>query len=93
MLNHAMKCIAGISKICLTNHNLGYAYTNGIVVLAEGLDMFRLGPIAFGGRMIPSGNLFFTKRTLLDGCLGAEPRRDGITSAEGPCEFRGNHFD
>jgi hypothetical protein len=40
------------------NCNWGSAYTNGIVVLAESLDMFRLGAIAAGGRMITSGNLF-----------------------------------
>jgi hypothetical protein len=40
------------------NYSLGYAYVNGIVVSAEGLDMFRQGATATGGRMIPSGNLF-----------------------------------
>jgi hypothetical protein len=33
--------------------------------LTEGLDVFRLGAIATGGRMIPSGNLSFGKRTLI----------------------------
>jgi hypothetical protein len=59
------KHIAGIGKQCLINSNWGCAYTNGIVVLAEGLDMFRLEPIAPGGRMIPSSNLSFAKRTLV----------------------------
>jgi hypothetical protein len=31
--------------------NWGYAYDNGFVVLAEGLDMFKLGVIATGGNM------------------------------------------
>jgi hypothetical protein len=34
--------------------------------MAEGLDMFKLGAVATGGRMIPSGNLRFTKRTLVE---------------------------
>jgi hypothetical protein len=56
------KRTAGIGKQCLINYNWGCA--NGIVVLAEGLDVFRLGAIATGGRMIPSGNLSFVKRTV-----------------------------
>jgi hypothetical protein len=47
---------------------------NWFVVLAEGLDMFRLKPISSGRNMDQSGNLYFTKRTL-GGCLGVEPRR------------------
>jgi hypothetical protein len=45
--------------------NWGYAYANGIVVLAEGLDMFRLRAIATGGKVNPTGNLSFTKTTLV----------------------------
>jgi hypothetical protein len=33
--------------------------------VAEGLDMFRLGATATGGRMIPLGNLSFAKRALV----------------------------
>jgi hypothetical protein len=33
--------------------------------LVEGLDTFKLGAVATGGRMIPSGNMSFTKRTLV----------------------------
>jgi hypothetical protein len=58
------KRIAGIDKPCLINCNLGYAYTNGILVLSEGLDMFRPEAVATGGWMMPSGNLSFTKGTL-----------------------------
>jgi hypothetical protein len=54
-----MECIAEIGKCCLKNHNLGYAYANGIFALVKGLDMFRLGPVATGGQMIPSGNVSF----------------------------------
>jgi hypothetical protein len=39
--------------------------------------MFRLGAIVTGGNMNPSGNLSFAERTLLDGCLGLEPRGIG----------------
>jgi hypothetical protein len=46
----------------LINYNWG---SNGIVVLADGLDMFRLGSVATSGRMIPSGKLFFVKKTLV----------------------------
>jgi hypothetical protein len=66
-----MKCIAGIGKLCLTNYNLGYAFANGIFVLAEGLDVFRPDPIATVWRMIPSGNLSFTKRTLVGWMSGS----------------------
>jgi hypothetical protein len=44
---------------------LGYAYVNGFLALAEGLDVFILGVIAAGGNMNPSGNLSFTKRALV----------------------------
>jgi hypothetical protein len=39
--------------------------------------MFRLGATSTGGKVNPSGNLFFTKKLWLDGCLGVEPRRIG----------------
>jgi hypothetical protein len=31
-------------------------------VLVEGLDLFRLGSVATGGRRLPSHNFFFAKR-------------------------------
>jgi hypothetical protein len=43
------------------NCNRGYAYANGFVVLAEGLDLFRLWRVATGGKINLSGNLFFMK--------------------------------
>jgi Tfp pilus assembly protein PilX len=46
-----MKCIAGILKQSLVSYKREYAYANEIVVLAEGLNMFRLGAFATGGRM------------------------------------------
>jgi hypothetical protein len=57
--------------------------------LAEGLDMFRIGPTATGGKMIPSGNLSILKRHWLDGCLEVEPRRVGFALAEGLCDLGG----
>jgi hypothetical protein len=45
------------------NYNWGCAYAKGIVVLAEDVDVFRLGVIDTSGRMISSGNLSFEKRT------------------------------
>jgi hypothetical protein len=45
------------------NYNWQCAYANRIVVLAEGLDVFRLWAIVTGGRMIPSDNFSFAKRT------------------------------
>jgi hypothetical protein len=45
-----MKRRAGTGKLCFINKNWGCAYTDGIVVLAEGLDIFRVGAIATGGR-------------------------------------------
>jgi hypothetical protein len=43
--------------------------------VAEGLDMFRLGAIATGGRMIPSGNLSFTKTTMVGWMLELNPEQ------------------
>jgi hypothetical protein len=63
--------MAGIDKQSLINYNYGCAYANGIVVLAEGLVMFSVGAIASGGRMIPSGNLSFSKRTLVEWMYGS----------------------
>jgi hypothetical protein len=37
----------------------------GLVVLAEGLDVFRLVAHAAGGRGLPSSSLYFAKRTLV----------------------------
>jgi hypothetical protein len=51
--------------------------------------MFRLGTIDNGGRMIPSGNLPFTKELCLSGCLGVESRRVGIVLADGLCDLGG----
>jgi hypothetical protein len=47
------------------NSNWIYVYANGIFVLAEGLDMFGLGPIVSGGRKTPSEILSFEERNLV----------------------------
>jgi hypothetical protein len=49
----------------------GYAYGNGFIVWAEDLDVFRLRSIAIDGNMNPSGNLFFTKRTIVGWMSGS----------------------
>jgi hypothetical protein len=51
-----MKHVAGIGKQTLMDYNWGCAYANGLVVLVEGIDVFRLGTVAFGEKMNPSGN-------------------------------------
>jgi hypothetical protein len=70
-----MKRIARIGKQSCINCNWGCAYANGIVVLAEGLDMFRPGDITTAGRMIPLDNLFFAKILWMDICVGVELKR------------------
>jgi hypothetical protein len=55
----------------LTLYNWICAYINGIVVLTEGLDMFRLGAVAAGGRMTPSCILSFAKRNLFGRMSGS----------------------
>jgi hypothetical protein len=45
--------------------NWRYAYASGFVVLAEGLDMFRIGAIVTDGNMNTSGNLSFKKISLV----------------------------
>jgi hypothetical protein len=58
--------IAGNGKQILKDSNWAYDYANWFIVLAEYLDMFRLGAIAADGKMNPSGNLSFTNRTLVE---------------------------
>jgi hypothetical protein len=52
-----------LEKWRLNNSNRGYVYADGFVVLAEGLYRFTLGAVATDGKMNPSGNLSFIKRT------------------------------
>jgi hypothetical protein len=51
-----LKHIAGSGKRCLISYNWECSYANGIIVVAEGIDIPRLGAIATGGRIISSGN-------------------------------------
>jgi hypothetical protein len=60
------KHVAAIGKQILMNSIWEYAYAKVFVVLAEGLDMFRLRANATGGRIIPPGNSTFTKRTSVE---------------------------
>jgi hypothetical protein len=41
------------------NYNWGHAYANGLVVLTEGLDVFRLEAVATGGKVKPSDNVLY----------------------------------
>jgi hypothetical protein len=86
------KRIAGIGKQSLINYDWGYACADGIVVLAEGLGMFRLGPIATGRRMITSSILSFAKRNWLNGCLGVKLREVWIALVEDLCDLRGTFW-
>jgi hypothetical protein len=69
----------------------GYAYVNGLVVLAESLNSFRVEAIAIGGNVKPSDNLFFMKITLV-GCVRVESKGIESLLSEGLCNFGGNHF-
>jgi hypothetical protein len=61
----------------------------GLLSWLEGLDMFRLGAVATGGKKNPSGNLSFKKTTFV-GCMsGSSSQRDGIAFAEGFCDLGG----
>jgi hypothetical protein len=60
---------AGSEKGSLENNNWRYAYVNRFDILAKGI--FRLEAIFSSGKMNLSGNLSFTKRTLvgwMSGC-------------------------
>jgi hypothetical protein len=59
-----MKRTAEIGKWCLKNCNWEHAFAN-IIVLAQRIDLFRLGIIAIGDRLFSLGNLSFAKRTLV----------------------------
>jgi hypothetical protein len=51
--------------------------------MAEGLDMFRLGAVATGEGWTRQATYPLRKELGLNGCLVIEPRKDGITLAEG----------
>jgi hypothetical protein len=70
--------------------NWGYAYANGFVALGEGLDVFILGAIATGGKMVSSANLSFMKITLLGWKSGGSTQRGGIALAKGLCDSGGH---
>jgi hypothetical protein len=58
------KRIVGTGKQFLREYNWGFAYVDGIVALADGLDVFRLRVIALW-EGLPPDNLSFAKRTLV----------------------------
>jgi hypothetical protein len=55
----------------------GYACANGFVVLAEGLDMFRLGLLTLAGIRTRQAICPLRKELWLAGCLRVEPREMG----------------
>jgi hypothetical protein len=55
----------------------GYAYFNGFVVLAEGLEMFRLGLLTLAGTRTCQAICPLRKELWLAGYLGVEPREMG----------------
>jgi hypothetical protein len=61
--------------------------TTGLVVLAEGLHVFRLRVVATSGRKFLSSNLCLEKELWLDGCLGVEPRYFEVSLPEGLCDW------
>jgi hypothetical protein len=60
-----------------THNKWGYAYANGFVVLADGLDMFRLGLLTLAGIRTRQAICPLRKELWLAGCLGVEPRGMG----------------
>lgn len=56
-------------------------HTNSTYLVTDGLDMFMPESIDTCSRIVPSGNLFLKKRTLVV-CLGAEIRRSEIAVAD-----------
>lgn len=65
--------------------NWGHAFANGIFVGAEDPDVFRLGAVATGAKlMIASRKLSYWKRFWFDG-----PRRVWIALADVPCDLKG----
>jgi hypothetical protein len=75
--------MAGTGEESPKSSNCGYSYSNGLIVLPEGPDMFRLETVATGGKRNLSDNLSFTKGLQLVGCLETERRRHGIDFTEG----------
>jgi hypothetical protein len=71
------------------NYKQRYAYGNGFVLLAEGLNMFRLAAFVTGGNMKSTDNVSFTKRTSVVWMPGSWTQRDRIAFAEGLCERGG----
>jgi hypothetical protein len=72
------KRIAGIGEQRLVNYNWGCAYTNRILVLVEGLDMFRLGLLLLVGGGSHQVICPLRKELWLDVCLWLNPERLGL---------------
>jgi hypothetical protein len=69
-------------EVALDQQKSAQTCTNGSVVLAEGLDMIRLRPIANGGGINPSDILSFTKIIFVGWMPGSWTQRDVTALAE-----------
>jgi hypothetical protein len=61
-----MKHTVGIGKGTSSTASGDMLTVTDLLSWLEGLGMFRLGPVATGGKMNPSGNVSFTKRTWVE---------------------------
>jgi hypothetical protein len=66
-----MKRIAGFVKGTLSTVTGDMLMLTVLFVLPEGFDIFKLGTIVTGGKMNLSGNLSFTKITLVGWMFGS----------------------
>jgi hypothetical protein len=73
-------------------YNRGCAYTNGIFVVAEGLDFFKLWVIVAGGILSHQATFPLWKGFWFDGSLEVEPRSVGIALADGLCDLGGGEY-
>jgi hypothetical protein len=87
------KGTAAIDKRCVKNCNCGCAYADWSNVVLEALGIIRLGAVATGGRMLPSGKLSLMKINLVGWMSGVEARRLGSLWLMRSVTWRGeDHF-
>jgi hypothetical protein len=67
----------------------GDVYVNGFVDLVKVFTCSDYGLLPLAGTLTSQAICTLRKELWLDGCLGVEPRRDGITQAEGFCDLGG----
>jgi hypothetical protein len=76
--NALLEMVNGALLVCLRQQDF---------VVVEGLDSFKLGVVATGGRLSHQATCPMWKGFLLDGFLGVEPRSVGIALANDLCDF------